>query len=269
MDQMKKYLLISAIVSFGLTGCATVPEEDLSTYNIRKTVTHTATYPEQEIERLLKQAYGDMDVLPAINGLSEEEQNLDLANKPADYEIVLDLYAKDVPPAEFLVDGIKTYEMKTLRIVISSPYDIKFEIPAERGDVLKSSYKSSASTIINDKITYQVTHYIRLNPTKAGSFSIPIQNNLFGKDFDLTVKVVDSGRTIDSLAGELGFEAFLEHLPTEEEINQEFRKPNFRSVGFKDGFRFVSYIFDDYYVLYHVLFKDDKVYDVRRVELGQ
>ena len=266
---MKRHLLFFVFALFCLAGCETVHEEDLSTYNVHKTVTHTATYPEKEVERLLQEAHVDLEDGADDAGLADQEKDLDLVNKPADYELNIDLHSNPHPPAAFMINGIKTYEIKTFKIVISSPNDIKFDIPAEHAQAVKSVVRSAASNIVNDKITYQVVNYIHLNPTKSGSSTIPIKNNIFGKDFELNLNVADSGRSIDTFSKELGFENFLATQPTEEEINKEFKKPKFRSVAFKDGFRFVSYIFEDYYLLYHVLLKDDKVYDVRRVELGQ
>lgn len=266
---MKKHFLTLLMVVIGLAGCETVHEEDLSTYNVHKTVTHTATYPEKEIERLLQEAHVDLEEDADDPDQAAARQDLDLVNNPADYELTIDLNTNPQPPAAFMINGIKTYENKTFKIVIASPNDIKFDIPAEHAQAVKSVVRSTASNIVNDKITYQVVNYIHLNPTKSGTITIPIKNNIFGKDFELNLNVSDSGRSIDTFSKELGFENFLATQPTEEEINKEFKKPKFRSVAFKDGFRFVSYIFEDYYLLYHVLLKDDKVYDVRRVELGQ
>lgn len=266
---MRKHFITLLIVLFGLAGCETVHEENLSTYNVHKTVTRTATYPEEEIERLLKQAHVDLEDDADDPDLDAARQDMDLVNQPADYELTIDLNTNPQPPAAFLINGIKTYETKTFKIVISSANDIKFDIPAYRVDVFKSSVKSTASNIVNDKITYHQINYIQLNPTKSGTITIPIKNNIFGKDFELNLNVADSGRSIDTFSKELGFENFCANQPSEEEINKEFKQPKFRSVEFKDGFRFVSYIFEDYYLLYHVLLKEGKVFDVRRVELGQ
>ncbi|MBP9853784.1 MAG: hypothetical protein KBD53_02825 [Candidatus Omnitrophica bacterium] len=266
---MANKIILCLIMLIGAAGCDTVPiHEDLSDFNVHQIIHQQATYPEQETEQ-----FSTRTIEEGENGSQNtnwvQNQGVDLDQQPADYSVLLNFYNTPTPLSIFVIDDIKTFEKKILKIEILSPRQINFVIPKYEVDIFKNTIKSSASNIVRDRIMYRVIYYVHLHPTQAGTLTIPIKNNLFEKDFELTLHVGDSGRSIATMVQDLGFESFLAGNPTEDEVNKKFNKPDFRSALLKDGFRFATYHFDKFYLHYHVLFKDEKVYDVQRLELGQ